>query len=111
MFNGSNKVFAHSLVIESKREIWGRNPQRLAILGFYYKNNPFLGMFQLKFNLNTFVNHSIFYVCVLKCSILAIILFEYLLLDPNAWREQIVQEECGLPAHYFPRLWVPALRA
>jgi len=29
MFNGS-KVFAHSLVIESKQEVWGRSPQCLA---------------------------------------------------------------------------------
>jgi len=38
----------YKLVIESNR--WfGGSPQRLEIWGIYWKNNPFLGMFQLKF--------------------------------------------------------------
>jgi len=57
--------------------VWGRNPQRLAFLGIYYQNNPFLGKFQLKFCLKTFETCSLLYVSVLKCSILAIILFKY----------------------------------
>jgi len=51
--------------------------QRLATLGIYYENNPFLGMFQLKFSLKSFETCSLLYISVLKCSILAIILFEY----------------------------------
>jgi len=52
----------------------GQSPQRLVIFwGIYYKNNPFLGMFQLKFCLKTFETCSLLYVSVLKCSILAII--------------------------------------
>jgi len=48
-------------------------------------------MFQLKFCLKIFETCSLLYVSVLKCSILAIILFEYLLLDPNAGGGQSVQ--------------------
>jgi len=55
----------------------GLSPQRLATLGMYYQNNLFLGMFQLKLCLNTFVTCSLSYVRVLKFSILAVILFEY----------------------------------
>jgi len=58
-------------------------PQRLATLRIYCQNNPFLVMFQLKFCLKIFETCSLLYVSVLKCSILAIILFEYLLLDPS----------------------------
>jgi len=61
--------------------------QRLATLGIYYQNYPFFDMFQLKFFLNAFETCSLLYVCVLKFSILAIILFEYLLLDPSANQE------------------------
>jgi len=46
------------------------------------------------------------YVSVLKCSILAIILFE-LLLDPGAELGAGVQVARGLPALYFPHLWAP----
>jgi len=56
-------------------------------LGIYYQNNPFFSMFQLKFCLKTFETCcSLLYISVLKCSILAIILFEYLLLDPSVKR-------------------------
>jgi len=34
--------------------VLGADPQRLAISWIYYQNNRFLGMFQLKFCLNTF---------------------------------------------------------
>jgi len=56
----------------------------LATLEIYYQNNPFLGMCQVKFCLNTLESCTLLYVCVLQCSILAIILFEYLSLDPSA---------------------------
>jgi len=49
------------------RRFWGIN----------YQNNPFLGMFQLKFCLKTFETCSLLCVSVLKCRILAIILFKY----------------------------------
>jgi len=52
------------------------NSKRLAILGIYYQNNPFLGMFQLKFYIETFEACSLLYVSDLKCSILAIALFK-----------------------------------
>jgi len=42
--------------------VWGRVPQRLAIFVIYYQNNPFLGMFQLKFCLKTFETCLLFYV-------------------------------------------------
>jgi len=61
-------------------------------------------MFQLKFYLKTFETSSLLYVSVLKCSILAIILFEYLLLDQSAGRGQIDQVERVPSAPYFPRL-------
>jgi len=64
--------------------VWGASPQRLATLGIYCQNNPFLSMFQLKFCLNIFETCLLLNVCILKFSILAIILFEYLLLDPSA---------------------------
>jgi len=57
--------------------VWWRSPQRLAIFGIYYKNNPSLDMFQLKICLKTFETCSLFYFSVFKCSILAIILFKY----------------------------------
>jgi len=44
-----------------------------AILGIYYQNNPFLGMFQLRFCLTTCETCSLLYVSVLKCSILCFI--------------------------------------
>jgi len=34
-----------SLIHYSKRGSGGQSPQRLAILGIYYQNNPFLGIF------------------------------------------------------------------
>jgi len=64
----------------------GASSQRFATLGIYYQNNPFLGIFQLKFCLKTFETCSLLYISVLKCSILAIILFEYLSVDPSAKR-------------------------
>jgi len=70
MFNGS-WVFAHSVVIESKRVSGGGAPS-LAVLGFYYKNNLFLGMFQLKFCLKTFETCSLLYIFLLKFNILEI---------------------------------------
>jgi len=39
--------------------VWGRSPQRMAILEIYYQNNAFLGMFQLKFCLKTFETCSL----------------------------------------------------
>jgi len=90
----------------------GVSPQRLATLGIYYQNNPFLGMFQLKFCLKTFGTCSLLYISVFKSSILAIILVEYLLFDPSAKkRPQIVQGakkfqgNMSPPSSYFPRLW------
>jgi len=68
-----------------------------------YQNNRFLGVFRLKFCFKTFETCSLLYVSVLKCNILAIILFEYLLSDPSAKRgAQIVQkakkfQECTGP--------------
>jgi len=53
----------------------------------YYQNNPFLGMFHLQFCLKTFETCSLLYVSALKCSSLAIILFEYMSLNPSAKRE------------------------
>jgi len=47
----------------------GAEPQRLAILGIYYQNNPFLGMFQLKFCPKIFETCLIVYVSVLKCTV------------------------------------------
>jgi len=87
IFNGS-RVFAHSLFIESKREPAGGG-EHSAFGDFgdvYYQNNPFLGMFQKKFCLKTFETCSLLFISVLKSSILAISLFEYLLLDPSAKR-------------------------
>jgi len=66
-------VGTFSEMIAGGKGVW----QRLAILGIYYQNNSFLGMFQLKFCLKTFETYSLLYVSVLKCSILAIILFKY----------------------------------
>jgi len=83
-FNGS-RVFAHSLFIKSKRGSRGE-PLAFGDFGDIYQKNPFLGIFQLKFCLNTFETCSLLYVCVLKFSILAIILFECLLFDPSAKR-------------------------
>jgi len=74
MFNGSI-VFAHSLFIEFER-VLGMSPQPLMTLVIYYQNNLFLGMLQLKFCLKTFETYSLLSISVLKCSILAIILFE-----------------------------------
>jgi len=61
-------------------------------------------MFQLKFCLKTFETSSLLYVSVFKCSILAIILFEYL------FSIQVGGDRCfpgarGPPAPYIPRLW------
>jgi len=62
--------------------VWRWSTQRLAIGGIYFQNNPFLDMFQLKFCLK----HSklVHYRTpppktfeILKCNILAIILFKY----------------------------------
>jgi len=50
-------------------------------------------MFELKFCLKTFETCSLLYESVLKCCILATILFEYLLLDQSAKGLQIVQRE------------------
>jgi len=109
MFNGS-MVFAHSLFIEFKRESEGDPPAfgdfrdiATKIIHFRYV--------QLKFYLKTFETFSLLSISVLKCSILAIILFEYLLLNPSAKKgPKIVQgakkfQGCmrSLP-HYFPRL-------
>jgi len=66
------------------------NLNELATLEIYYQNNPFLYMVQLKFCLNTFETCSLMYVCVPIFSILAIILFEYMLLDPSAKRGPIL---------------------
>jgi len=84
MFNGSRN-FTQSLFIESSL---GAIPQRLATLGIHYQNNPFLGTFQLKFCLKTFETCRL-----LKCNILAIILFEYLVLDPSAKRGHKLSRE------------------
>jgi len=46
--------------------VWRRSFQRLAILGDLLPNNPFLGMFQLKFCLKTFKTCSLFYISVLN---------------------------------------------
>jgi len=53
MFNGS-RIFAHSLFILNLNGGLVANHQRLATLGLYYQNNPFFGMFKLKFCLKTF---------------------------------------------------------
>jgi len=37
----------------------GRAPSALEFLGIYYQNNSFLGMFQLKFCLKTFVHATV----------------------------------------------------
>jgi len=59
-------------------EVWGRSLQCLAIFEIFYQNNPFLGMFQLKFCLKTFETYILLYVSsVFQCSILATILFKY----------------------------------
>jgi len=49
----------------------------LAIVGIYFQNNPFLGLFQLKFFPKNFKTCSLLYVSVIKCNILAIIYFKY----------------------------------
>jgi len=64
----------------------GTSPQRLATLEIYYQNKPFLGMLQPNFYLNTFETCLLLSVCILKFSILAIILLEYLLLHPSTKR-------------------------
>jgi len=96
MFNGS-RVFAHSLVIESKR---GTESPAFGDFGDLLQNNPFLIMFQLKFCLKneTFL---LLYISVLNCSILAIILFEYLLLDPSAGREADCPWDMQAPCPLF----------
>jgi len=52
MFKGS-RVLARFLVIESKRGSVGESPA-FDDFGDLLQNNPFLGMFQLKFCLKTF---------------------------------------------------------
>jgi len=85
MFNETgNRLFAYSLFIKTKRGS-GASLQCLATLRIYYQNNPFLGMFQLKFGLNTYETCSLLYVCVFKFSILAWASAE-VLLDTSAKR-------------------------
>jgi len=56
----------HILYSLNLNGVWGASPQRLAILGIYYQNNSFLGMFQLKFCLKTFKTFSLSYIFVLN---------------------------------------------
>jgi len=81
MFNG-RRILAHLYSLHLNEGLRA-SPRLLAILGIYYQNKPFLGMFQLKFCLNSFETCLLLFVCILKFSILAIILFKYLLLDPS----------------------------
>jgi len=64
-------------------------------------------MSQLKFSFKIFEICSLLYFSVFTVNValtVAIILFEYLLLDPSAGTGQMVQEERGPPAPYFLRL-------
>jgi len=59
-------------------------------------------MFQLKFCLKIFETSSLLCVSVLKCSILAIIFFEFLLLNLSAGRGKIVQARAPCPLLLAP---------